>query len=689
MKKLFFRILLISALLGVFVGRVNATQDQTKTISVGRLPILEIHHIDVKESRWGTSVDQFKKDLLWLYNNGYQLMSLEDYVDGKITVAAGKKPVILTFDDGLISQFKYLPDGSIDPTCAIGILDSFYNEHPDFGRAATFFVNDNPFGQKEFARKKMEYLHQTGRQVGYHTLLHTNLSKVKPEEFKQIFIDQTKALKPLLPEGMRLDTLAYPYGGVPKVSTSKVMSGSADGVSYEIKLALLVGADPAKVLADGVDPYRVPRIQGIDDEWLRHFNRQPGETGKNSKGENFKVLVAGEEMQNADTNLAISVNADNPVMVPEIKGHDLLPLFYKNATTWIKSVPNLLKKSTQLWKQYKADEVELTFPPFLGQPLRGIYLTAYSASSNRAKEYLQKIQENGGNMVVVDFKETDGHLYYPTQNQISIAAGGNDRVMFKDPADFIKTAHEKGIYVVARVTCFKDELMAVKKPEWAIRDYKGNIWKSPEGQSWLDPSLPEVQDYVISVAEEVSKFGVDEIQFDYVRFPTQGAVNNANYSFDEKKVQKYEIIRDFLKKAREKLNPLNVKLGIDVYGVVAWHDGYDSKSTGQKIEELAPYTDVIYPMIYPSHFGPGFGGKKNPADEPYYFVSQSLKLFQKLIGKNPVQLRPWLQGFALHVTNFSPSYMQKQVKAVYNTGFNSFAIWNAANRYDVSWGVLK
>ena len=764
---------------------------QSVSVATGRIPILEIHHIDAAGSRWGTSVNQFKNDLLWLYNNDYRLISLEDFVDGKIVGPAGKKPVILTFDDGLISQFKYLKgdvsqnqslgagdvsqrqtleasDASqnqtlgvsdagqlkIDPNCAVGILDDFYKQYPDFGRAATFFVNDNAFGQKDLVKQKFEYLYQTGRQIGYHTLSHTNLSKVKPEAIKQIFLDQTKALKALLPVGMRLDTIAYPFGGVPKVPVASVkevggavaqggvpvaksnladlMSGSADGISYNIKLGLLVGADPTKTLAAGVDPFRTPRIQGIDAEWLRHFGRKPGETARavvtlGARVETFKPYIFSEVnvenvlagVQSAiAAGLALPVSAVEAVVVQGVAVGTQVTVATQQNSTQVAKTAVTQQVETQVIQQIirtpaeqaAADKRNREFlmkiytnlaatfkkaPRVLIKTLqylisyRGIYLTAYSAGSTHAEDILKKLQQSGGNLVVVDFKETDGHLYYQTQNEINKKVGGNNRLIFKDPQAFIKSAHEKGITVVARVVCFKDELMAVKKPEWAIHDFNGNLWRSPEGQSWLDPSLPAVQDYVISVAEEVAKLGVDEIQFDYVRFPTQGKVGQANYSFDEKVVQKYEIIRDFLKKAGETLHPLGVKVGIDVYGVVAWNGGYDSVSTGQKIEELAPYVDAIYPMVYPSHFGPGFAGHKNPANEPYFFVQESLKQFQKLIAGTSVELRPWLQGFRLRVTNFGPAYVQKQVDATYDLGLFSFVVWNAGNNYDSAWGAMK
>ncbi len=319
---------------------------------------------------------------------------------------------------------------------------------------------------------------------------------------------------------------------------------------------------------------------------------------------------------------------------------------------------------------------------------QGIYLTAYSAGSQNGLNLMEKLKAAGGNMVVFDMKETDGHLYYPTSIEVNKAAGGNDKILLQDPQKFIAEGKAMGLHMVARIVCFKDDLMAKQKPEWAIHNFQGKIWQSPERQVWLDPSLPAVQDYVISVAKEAAAYGVDEVQFDYVRFPTQGNVSNADYSFDEKNTQHYEVIRDFLQKAHRELAPLGVKIGIDVFGVVAWNNEYDSGSTGQRIEKLAPFIDVVYPMIYPSHFGPGFAGYKSPGDAPYYFVDESLKLFNKLVADYPVIVRPWLQAFPYRVSRYNEDYVHQQVVAAHDEGVNTFSLWNAGNNYDVAWPVF-
>jgi hypothetical protein len=254
----------------------TATDNPVKTVYAGKVPILLYHSIGQKEARWTRSISNFKKDLQWLYDNGYVLFSIEDFVDNNYgIIPEGKKPVILTFDDGKSNQFKILPDNSIDPNCAIGILDAFYNGHPDFGRAAAFYLNANPFGQPKLVAQKMEYLVSTGRQIGFHTLKHSDMRALSAAQNQKILFEQAAAFQKILPAGTRVDTLAYPHGLTPKGGLKAISFGQKDGVSYNIKLALMIGSEPARQLNDSVtDPYRVPRVQAIDSEWLRHFKRK-------------------------------------------------------------------------------------------------------------------------------------------------------------------------------------------------------------------------------------------------------------------------------------------------------------------------------------------------------------------------------------------------------------------------------
>lgn len=252
---------------------------------MGRIPILEYHSIGQTETRWTRSRTNFRKDLEWLYNNDYVLLSIEDYAHNRYPIPLGKKPVILTFDDGKTNQFRYLEDGQIDPDCAVGILDKFHEEFPEFGSAVAFYLNRYPFGSLSEAQKKIEYLYKTGRQIGYHTLDHNDLRHLGGEATLNLVKAQKEALDNLAPSGMLFTTLSYPHGWVP-VENEQFISSL-------VTVGLLVGADPAYPLNhEKANPYRTPRIQAIDEEWLRHFGRNSGETRRLKGSEKFKVFIS-------------------------------------------------------------------------------------------------------------------------------------------------------------------------------------------------------------------------------------------------------------------------------------------------------------------------------------------------------------------------------------------------------------
>ena len=266
-------------------GGVPLVETVMETNERGRIPILEYHSIGQTETRWTRSAINFKKDLNWLYKNDYVLLSIEDYARNYYPIPRGKKPVILTFDDGKGNQFRYLENDIIDPDCAVGILDEFYKQYPDFGTAAVFYVNRFPFGPFAEAGRKIEYLHKTGRQIGYHTLDHDDLRKLDTEGARVLLEKQKEHLKTILPADIVFSTLAYPHGWGP--------SGSRTGLAPLITVGLLIGAEPAYPLYhEKADAYRTPRIQAIDQEWLRHFGRQPGETAFRENAETFDVFIS-------------------------------------------------------------------------------------------------------------------------------------------------------------------------------------------------------------------------------------------------------------------------------------------------------------------------------------------------------------------------------------------------------------
>lgn len=255
----------------------------------GKIMILEYHKIDYPESRWTRTPENFRRDLQRFYEKGYQLIRLSDFLENRIRVGKGRTPLILTFDDSSPGQLRFLPDGKrgyrVDPDCAVGILESFHDAHPDFGLAATFFVlpaADPPnrlFNQPEYTQEKLRYLAREGFEIGNHTYWHATLSKMSPEGVKRELALAVKAIQEAVP-GYPVKALSLPMGIYPK-DRGLLLQGSYDGVSYRHLGVMMVTGGPARPPAHpSFDPLRIPRIQGVEKElnyWLRYFDQHPEE----------------------------------------------------------------------------------------------------------------------------------------------------------------------------------------------------------------------------------------------------------------------------------------------------------------------------------------------------------------------------------------------------------------------------
>jgi len=275
-------------LLSAMVPAVPAAAQQLPPNELGRVMILEYHKIDRPENRWTRTPENFRRDLQRLWERGYRLVKLTDYLDRKIALPTGTSPVILTFDDSSPGQFRYIDKGGaqvIDPDCAVGILEAFERDHPGFGHAATFYVlpgADPPnrlFNQPELVTKKLAYLAANGYEIGNHTLWHANLSRYPEPVVRNQIATAQEWVQRHVP-GYRLRTLALPMGAYPK-DVRWAESGSANGHTYRNEAILMVagGAAPSPY-AKGFDRAHLPRIQAVEkdlDWWLTHFDRHPEE----------------------------------------------------------------------------------------------------------------------------------------------------------------------------------------------------------------------------------------------------------------------------------------------------------------------------------------------------------------------------------------------------------------------------
>ena len=371
--------------------------------------------------------------------------------------------------------------------------------------------------------------------------------------------------------------------------------------------------------------------------------------------------------------------------------------------------------------------------------VRAIYLTGFMAGSEHGLRVIKHWREVGGNAVVFDIKDSDGSVMIPFDHPLV----GPHPVYVHDVPKLVHFLHQQNMHAIARIAIFRDERLVVNHPELAVQSRKNHTaWRENGKLVWTDPSNPKVQDYDIALAKYVAGLGVDEIQFDYVRFPAEGDQKDAMFVFqkdqpepatqaqaenlteapelasqkeeaqsakpDSKSAkpgaqksksrkpkaenqtskaapqprgpQRSDVITAFLKKAYAELHPTGVLLSLDVFGVMAWQRPIDLSHTGQDIVHMAQHCDVLSPMIYPSHFF-GMDGIEHPGDEPAHFIGESMDRFELITKGSGVVIRPWLQAFHWRTKTYSPEYIKVQVEVARQKGGIGFLFWNAANDY--------
>jgi hypothetical protein len=322
-----------------------------------------------------------------------------------------------------------------------------------------------------------------------------------------------------------------------------------------------------------------------------------------------------------------------------------------------------------------------------GTEVRGLYVTARTAGSARILALADSLIAVGGNTIIFDIKDRQGDLSYPSRVPLALATQVDSLAPIRRPRALVRELHKRRLHVVARLTCFYDERLAVVRPELRPRSLSGD--GAPWGKGWLDPSLPQVQDYLLEIVTEVSRFGVDEIQLDYVRFPTEGDLADALFDFDTWHLAKHEVITEFVARTRGRLIDTNVLLAADLFGVAAWGREADLRRLGQKLTDLLPLLDVASPMLYPSHFFGPFLGIERPSDYPYYLVQAGLRRLKPLAEVHGVDVRPWLQAFSYGVTGFNEQYVTEQILAARDVGAQGWMLWHPANRFDVSLEAMR
>ncbi|HPS58639.1 MAG TPA: putative glycoside hydrolase [Spirochaetota bacterium] len=315
--------------------------------------------------------------------------------------------------------------------------------------------------------------------------------------------------------------------------------------------------------------------------------------------------------------------------------------------------------------------------------VRGVYFTGDSAGSSRFLEKLPVLKAAGINAIVFDVKDITGVVHTGSSVEQVKKFNLNRHGAIDNLPKLIRECRRNGMYVIARIAVFRDHLLYESDPLCRIKSRStGGEWNPGEREKWCDPTSSRVQEYNISLACELADYGVDEVQFDYIRFPTVGDQDDAAYAWSSGKMEKTAAVAAFLKNAHQRLRAKNCFLSIDIFGVVAWGKNVDIEKTGQQVDLLAANCDVISPMLYPSHFNNAFDGFARPGDNPYHFVMTGCIKVRELAGKGRVIVRPWLQAFAWRVSKYNASYIAEQVKGSADGGGYGYLFWNASNKYD-------
>ncbi len=328
-------------------------------------------------------------------------------------------------------------------------------------------------------------------------------------------------------------------------------------------------------------------------------------------------------------------------------------------------------------------------------PVRGIYMTGYTVGlTTKFQKLVGLIKETELNAIVIDVKDDEGLMTYYSQVADAEFAGANKKIRIKDIDSVMKTLRENDVYPIARIVTFKDRRAGDRFPNLAVKSKSGGIWRDRHGMSWLNPYNKDSWKYIVAIAEEAASKGFKEIQFDYVRFPTDGEVKLIDYGTAAAGKSKGEAIAEFLAYARERLSKKGVVVSADVFGLVTTVK--DDMNIGQHLESIAKSVDVICPMVYPSHYGKGSYGVAEPDFEPYKIVHKSISVSQGRIDSikgmsRKAVIRPWLQDFTASYLpkyqKYGPEEVKAQIKATYDAGAEEWLLWNAGNNYTV--GALR
>jgi len=354
------------------------------------------------------------------------------------------------------------------------------------------------------------------------------------------------------------------------------------------------------------------------------------------------------------------------------------PAFLRSSYTFVNSPVN------------KVEEIKIVPVAHLETPsaVKGVYVSACAASNKKMREGLIKLaQETEINTLVIDVKDYTGTISFLSPRPELQNSGKGCQV--PDLKEFLAELHQNNIYAVGRITVFQDPTLANKEPAWAVKKNsdKTKLWADNKGIHYLDPGAEGVWQYIVLLAKESYALGFDEINFDYIRFPSDGNMKDIYFPYSEATIVasptlgKSKVMRKFFEYLHQELASTSIKLSADLFGMTTTNK--DDLNIGQLLEDALANFDFVAPMVYPSHYPAGFNGWKDVNAVPYEIVQYSMSKAverAKLASSSPLKLRPWLQDNNYPVV-YTAKMVRTQIQATYDVGLTSWMLWDAANTY--------
>ena len=335
--------------------------------------------------------------------------------------------------------------------------------------------------------------------------------------------------------------------------------------------------------------------------------------------------------------------------------------------------------------------------PLVNPPakIKAVYATSWVAGTPSMFERLVNIAKTTEiNAIVIDVKDYSGYVAYDIKNDAAERYKAKE-IRIPKINSLIKRLHDGNIYVIARISVFQDPRLAAARPDLAVKSKKnGKTWRDKKNLSWVDAASEEAWEYNIAVAKDAAGRGFDEINFDYIRFPSDGNLNDADFPFWNEKSPRRETLQKFFRRLNEELS--GIPISADLFGLTT--TGADDLGIGQVLEDAFGNFDYVAPMVYPSHFANGTFGFKNPAAHPYEVVKNSMESASKRLdafynatttraeinNSNSAvrfsKLRPWLQDFDLGA-DYDAKMVKAQIEASAEAKSAGWMLWDPKNVY--------